>query len=78
MKLIAIATTLVLLLAGCSSDQADPAACKTALGTSSTGPAVWATDKSSRPAECKGLSEEQFGKVSTEVQEEFQKKLSGS
>lgn len=71
------ALLVLFVLAGCGSS-GDPVACKTAMENSSTGPAMWATDKSSRPAECKGLSEDEFGKLSTEVQEEFQKKLNGS
>lgn len=66
----------LLVLVGCSSEaKADPAACKAAMSTSSTGPAQWSVDKSTWPAECKGMDDAAFNKLSTEWYDEFMKKL---
>lgn len=73
MKVMVLVAGLVLAAGGCGAGGGDPAACKAALDESSTGPAVWAVDKSSRPDACQGLSEEAFAKISSEVYEQWQK-----
>lgn len=76
MKVLVVALAAVLMVAGCSSEaKADPVACKAAMGTSSTGPAQWSVDKSSWPAECKGMDDAAFNKLSTEWYTEFVNKL---
>lgn len=75
-RILTITTAAVLLLTGCGgTSKADAAACKSAMDTSSTGIVQWSQDKSTRPAACQKLSDDEFNKVSAEWYEEFNKKM---
>jgi len=86
MRVIAIITAAVLLLAGCGQDKdkssGDPAACKAAMKQMDAGVAFWPQwqqDKSTRPEACQGLNDADFTTVATEyfneVYGEFNKEL---
>ena len=69
---LALVGTAALVLTGCGNDASTVTACKTAMSTSTTGPAQWAMDPTTRPDACKSLDEETFNQAVTEwYQAEF-------
>lgn len=82
-KIIITTVAALAVLTGCGSsgtvkpavNNADPAACRAAMDTSTTTFYQWTTDPTTRPAACKGIEGDAFNKLAGEWLVDVQKRL---